>query len=229
MSSKSAPDDSDPLPECDVKVILLGDSAVGKSKLVERYLMDDYNPRQDSTYALTLFRKNAVLSGGESVSVDFWDTDGQERFNSMHPSYYYQSHVCILVFDVTRKQTYSQLSEWYREVRSYCPEIPVILCANKIDVDYQVTKKNFKFAATHNIPFFFVSAADGTNVVKVFEEAIREGYEHRKSGKTDFVTECLSLFPDENETEPARGGDNTTAAKAGEEKDGGDSRPGSRK
>eukprot|EP00518_Triparma_eleuthera_P004953 CAMPEP_0182456584 /NCGR_PEP_ID=MMETSP1319-20130603/2381_1 /TAXON_ID=172717 /ORGANISM="Bolidomonas pacifica, Strain RCC208" /LENGTH=196 /DNA_ID=CAMNT_0024654863 /DNA_START=84 /DNA_END=671 /DNA_ORIENTATION=- len=174
-----------------VKVILLGDSAVGKSKLIERFLMDDYNPRQDSTYALTLFRKNATLDDGTDVAVDFWDTAGQERFNSLHPSYYYLAHVCVLVFDVTRKQTYKQLSEWYRELREYCPEIPCILIANKIDVDYQVTKKNFKFAAQHNLPFFFVSAADGTNVVKVFDEAIREGHAYKTSGKTDFVTECL--------------------------------------
>jgi len=65
---------------------------------------------QDSTYALTLFRKNAELDDGTSAKVDFWDTAGQERFNSMHPSYYYQAHICILVFDVTRKQTYKQVS-----------------------------------------------------------------------------------------------------------------------
>ena len=176
--------------------------------------MDDYNPRQDSTYALTLFRKEVELKnkGGEDnngdsdspsnkpnkpLQVDFWDTAGQERFNSMHPSYYYQAHVCILVFDVTRKQTYSQLKEWYRELREYLPDIPCILVANKIDVDYAVTKKNFKFAQQHGLPFFFVSAADGTNVVKVFDEAVREGWLNRTSGKVDFVTECLELFDDD--------------------------------
>ena len=68
-----------------LKIILLGDSAVGKSKLVERFLMQDYQPRMLSTYALTLFRHNAELNG-ETVKVDFWDTAGQERFNSMHPA-----------------------------------------------------------------------------------------------------------------------------------------------
>jgi Rab-like protein 2 len=117
--------------------------------------------------------------------VDFWDTAGQERFNSMHPSYYYRAHACVLVFDVTRKNTYQHLSNWLTELRQYCENIPCVLVANKIDVDYnvrerrcssgcvrmltctQVTKKSFKFAQTHSLPFFFVSAADGTNVVKV--------------------------------------------------------------
>ena len=92
--------------------------------------------------------------------------------------------------------TYFTLTRPPRELREYCPEIPCILVANKIDVDYQVTKKNFKFASQHNLPFFFVSAADGTNVVKIFDEAIREGVQYKINGKTDFVTECLELFDD---------------------------------
>lgn len=129
-----------------------------------------------------------------SITCDFWDTAGQERFNSLHPSYYFGAHICVLVFDVTRKQTYKQLTEWYRELREYCENIPCILVANKIDVDYNVTKKNFKFGEQHNIPFFFCSAADGTNVVKIFDEAIREGQCYKTSGKKDFVEECLELF-----------------------------------
>lgn len=72
------------------------------------------------------------------MHLDFWDTAGQESFNRMHPSYYYRAHCCILVFDVTRKVTYSNLTEWYRELREYCPKIPCVLVANKIDVDYNV-------------------------------------------------------------------------------------------
>ena len=72
----------------DVKVILLGDSAVGKSKLVERFLMGQYEPRQLSTFALTLFRYDHEQEDGKVIKVDFWDTAGQERFASMHPSYY---------------------------------------------------------------------------------------------------------------------------------------------
>ena len=73
-------EDINDLPDPDLKIILLGDSAVGKSKLIERYLMDEYNPRQLSTYALTLFRKEVKLDDegddGSSVVVDFWDTAG---------------------------------------------------------------------------------------------------------------------------------------------------------
>ena len=88
----------------------------------------------------------------QDISVDLWDTAGQERFASMHPSYYYRANACILVFDVTRKSTYQHLEDWYKEMRRYCENIPCICVANKIDVNYEVTKKKFKFAEKNQLP-----------------------------------------------------------------------------
>eukprot|EP01036_Dinobryon_divergens_P030216 gene30216-39422_t len=110
----------DTLCDPDLKIILLGDSAAGKSKLIERYLMDEFNPRQE--YQFTGETKKTLI----------------EAFQKMHPSYYYRAHCCILVFDVTRKVTYQHLSDWYGELRENCPDIPCLLVANKIDVDYNV-------------------------------------------------------------------------------------------
>jgi len=187
-----------------VKVILLGDSAVGKSKLVERFLMDGYQPQQLSTYALTLFRHNMKLPVGPEganveIAIDFWDTAGQERFNSMHPSYYYKAHACILVFDIGRKSTYKNLSQWYAELREHCAKIPLIVCANKIDINKEVTKKAFNFPTKHNLPLFFASAADGTNVVSLFEEAITQGYKYKNSDNVDdFMTDVLDLLEEDD-------------------------------
>mmetsp|Transcript_21066 Transcript_21066/g.62787 ORF Transcript_21066/g.62787 Transcript_21066/m.62787 type:complete len:240 (-) Transcript_21066:221-940(-) len=164
--AEAAPQLPDGLPAAEenvIKIILLGDSAVGKSKLVERFLMNEYQPRQLSTFALTLFRHVGVV-GGKQYQVDFWDTAGQERFNSMHPAYYHMAHACIMCFDVTRKQTYKNLPAWYKELREYRPGIPVICVANKIDVDAKVTQKEFAFPKKHNMTLFYCSASDGTNV-----------------------------------------------------------------
>uniref|UniRef100_A0A6U0PWF1 Uncharacterized protein n=2 Tax=Micromonas pusilla TaxID=38833 RepID=A0A6U0PWF1_MICPS len=177
-----------------VKVILLGDSAVGKSKLVERFLMDGYQPQQLSTFALTLFRYEFKHPDGRVVAVDFWDTAGQERFNNLHPSYFYKAHACVLAFDVTRKVTYKNLDRWYHELREYCPGIPTICVANKIDVDYRVTERSFAFPTKHKLPFFFVSASDGTNVVKVFQQAIMMGLDHKENPSDDFMTMALELL-----------------------------------
>ncbi|XP_039427571.1 rab-like protein 2A isoform X2 [Corvus cornix cornix] len=172
-----------------VKIICLGDSAVGKSKLLERFLLDGFRPQQFSTFALTLYQHRARV-GGQEVRVDFWDTAGQERFRSMHASYYHQAHACIMVFDVQRKVTYKNLNSWYKELREFRPEIPCIVVANKIDVDMKVTQKSFNFARKFSLPFYFVSAADGTNVVKLFNDAIRLAVAY-KQHSGDFMDEVL--------------------------------------
>jgi len=171
----------------------LGDSACGKSKLVERFLLSDYQPRQLSTYALTLFR-HVVVRDGEKVDIDFWDTAGQERFNSMHPAYYHMAHACILCFDVTRKQTYKNLPLWYKELREFRAGIPVVCIANKVDVDPNVTQKEFAFPRKHNLDFFYCSAADGTNVVAAFETAIAKAVMFSKQPPEDFVDQVMKLL-----------------------------------
>ncbi|KAK6482526.1 UNVERIFIED_CONTAM: hypothetical protein FKN15_025930 [Acipenser sinensis] len=172
-----------------VKIICLGDSAVGKSKLMERFLMDGYRPQQLSTYALTLYKYTTTISD-KTVLVDFWDTAGQERFQSMHPSYYHKAHACIMVFDVQRKVTYKNLTNWYKELREYRPEIPCIVVANKIDADLKVTQRNFNFAKKQGLPLYFVSAADGTNVVKLFKDAIKLAISY-KQDSSDFMDEVM--------------------------------------
>lgn len=172
-----------------VKVICLGDSAVGKSKLVERFLLDGYKPHQLSTYALTLFRYTTKVEN-ESVIVDFWDTAGQEMFQSMHPSYYHQAHACVMVFDATRKITYKNLSNWYQELRQYRPQIPVFCAANKIDANMDVTQKSFAFPQKNNMPLYYVSASDGTNVVKLFRDAIQAAVKYKKN-PTDITDQIL--------------------------------------
>ena len=172
-----------------VKVILLGDSAVGKSKLVERFLMDGYKPQQQSTYALTWYRYKTTVKG-QAVEVDFWDTAGQERFQSMHPSYYHQAQACLMVFDATRKITYKNLANWYKELREHRPEIPCLVVANKIDADMSVTKRAFNFPKKHRLPFYFVSASDGTNVVKIFRDTIKAAVAY-KLNTTDVLDQML--------------------------------------
>jgi len=178
-----------------VKLILLGDSAVGKSKLVERFLMQRYIPLQMSTFALTLLRYDFIKENGEEVDTDIWDTAGQERFATMHPAYYHEAQCCILVFDVTRKATYKNLETWLGELRTYREHIPCIVACNKIDTDPDVVSKTFAFAEKHGLPLHYVSAADGTNVVQLFETAIDAAVQYRKNPRReDLMTQVLDLI-----------------------------------
>nr|XP_060635650.1 rab-like protein 2B [Anolis sagrei ordinatus] len=95
-----------------------------------------------------------------------------------------------MVFDIQRKVTYKNLANWYKELREYRPEIPCIVVANKIDADMKVTQKSFNFPRKLNLPFYFVSAADFSNVVKIFNDAIKLAIAYKQNSE-DFMDEVL--------------------------------------
>jgi len=144
-----------------------------------------------------MYRHNTKIEG-KTYKIDIWDTAGQECFNTLHPSYYFGAHAAILVFDVTRKVTYLNLKTWYSEMRDQCPDIPCILVANKIDADRSSTEKTFKFAEKYNLPFYFVSAAEGTNVVKIFSEVLRLALQYKLNPPDNFYSEVMELLNDES-------------------------------
>nr|AFZ78866.1 Ras family protein [Coptotermes formosanus] len=162
----------------DLKIVLLGDSAVGKSKLVERFLLQEYTSQTNSTFALTLYEYKKKI-GEKELLVSIWDTAGQERFDSLHPSFFYAAHAAILVFDATRKETYQHLEEWNQQLVSNRGQIPVLVAVNKIDSNQNVVKKQFKWPQDKGYPVFFVSAANGTNVVSLFEETINLAWKNK--------------------------------------------------
>ena len=87
---------------------------------------------------------------------------------------------------------------WYKEMRENCPDIPCFLIANKVDVDMAVTNQKFKFAESHGLPFYFTSAADGTNVVKIFEDVIRQAYAYKTNPPESFANELEDFLNDDS-------------------------------
>ncbi|NWT60367.1 RBL2A protein, partial [Erythrocercus mccallii] len=119
--------------------------------------------------------------------TDFWDTAGQERFRSMHASYYHQAHACIMV----RGSQLGPVGFGFRMLSvtlSLCVTCMVTLLC--VPPDMKVTQKSFNFARKFSLPFYFVSAADGTNVVKLFNDAIRLAVAY-KQNSGDFMDEVL--------------------------------------
>ena len=111
-----------------------------------------------------------------------------------------QAQCCILVFAVIRKVTYKNLDKWYMELRQNCPNIPVICVANKIDVNHKVVSKQFKFPKKRKLPIRFVSAADGTNVAKLFKEAIQLAvtFKNSEAADDDIIGQIYELINDED-------------------------------
>lgn len=183
----------------DIKIILLGDSAVGKSKLLERFLVRSYCERTTSTYALSRYLYDFVdPETGKTYLVDFWDTAGQEQFGPLHPSFYYQANCAILAFDVTRKITYTNLEAWWTEMRKYCHDVPTLCIGNKIDADPKCVERSFKFPERHELPFHFASAADGANVARVFSQAISLAINNKENPPDPDLAEMYRLLEQES-------------------------------
>jgi len=108
-------------------------------------------------------------------------------------------------FDVTRKITYKNLEKWYKEMRQFCPDIPVICVANKVDADPQIATKKFNFPATHKLPFFFVSAADGTNIVRIFNEAIKLAIKNKEEPADEVMAEIWNLLQEDESVTGGKG------------------------
>ena len=103
-----------------------------------------------------------------------------------------------MVFDATRKITYDNLKQWYGEMREHCPHIPCLCVANKIDLDPRCTKRSFKFIEDLEIPFNFVSAADGTNVVQIFRDSLDLAINYKLNPpKDDFMADVMDLLGDD--------------------------------
>ena len=105
------------------KVILLGESSVGKSSIIQRFLKDNFNDFMISTVSECYVEKEVDING-ITVKLEIWDTAGQERYRTLVKNYYKGSKAAILVYDISKKDTFEELKNyWYNEIKENCPEI----------------------------------------------------------------------------------------------------------
>ncbi|ORX65010.1 small GTP-binding protein [Basidiobolus meristosporus CBS 931.73] len=153
------------------KLLLIGDSGVGKSCLLLRFADDTYTESYISTIGVD-FKIRTIELEGKTIKLQIWDTAGQERFRTITSSYYRGAHGIIVVYDVTDQDTFSNVKQWLQEIDRYASEgVNKLLVGNKSDltskkvVDYTAAEE---FANTTNIPFLETSAKDSTNVEQAF-------------------------------------------------------------
>ena len=153
------------------KLLLIGDSGVGKSCLLLRFADDTYTESYISTIGVD-FKIRTIELEGKTVKLQIWDTAGQERFRTITSSYYRGAHGIIVVYDVTDEATVNNVKQWLQEIERYaCEGVNKLLVGNKADltgskqVDYEAAKQ---FADQLNIPFLETSAKDATNVEQAF-------------------------------------------------------------
>ena len=172
------------------KIVLLGDSGVGKTSLVRRWLTNSFNENQTPTIG-TAFIKTTFTFRGQENDVQVWDTAGEEKYRSMAPIYVQGAFAAVLVYDRTCKSTLDNIKIWLQQIKSIDKQIPYILCGNKSDMvdECEVDlEEGIAFAESINTHHFATSAVSGINVSEVFEEiltiAFKKKIENEKRNKT---------------------------------------------
>jgi len=153
------------------KLLLIGDSGVGKSCLLLRFADDMYTESFISTIGVD-FKIRTIQLEGKTIKLQIWDTAGQERFRTITSSYYRGAHGIIIVYDVTEMETFNNVKQWLHEIDRYASEgVNKLLVGNKADL---VTKKQVETATakeladSYGFPFLETSAKSATNVETAF-------------------------------------------------------------
>ena len=156
------------------KVVLVGESGVGKTCLIKRYVNDEFNPNIESTSASTYtFKKISYKQYKKSISFDIWDTAGQELYRSIAKNFYLNASIGILVYDVRRKESFEALKQYWHEQLITSGEENMILAVagNKCDLfqEEQVTEEQGrKYAESINAIFFLTSCKENIGVDELF-------------------------------------------------------------
>ncbi|KAF9577599.1 hypothetical protein BGW38_007096 [Lunasporangiospora selenospora] len=162
------------------KIVLIGESAVGKTNIFSRFTQNDFNLESKTTIGIEFSTAKTMTIEDKSVNAQIWDTAGQERFRAISVAYYRGAVGALLVYDIAKLETFQNLERWLRELREHTsPSIVIMLVGNKSDLKHlrAVSTEDAKaFAEKNNLLFLETSALDGTNVEAAFTQVLTEIY-----------------------------------------------------
>ena len=161
------------------KVLLLGDSSVGKTCFLLRYCDKSFQEAHLSTIGLDYRLKTMTLENDKTIKLQIWDTAGQDRFRAITKNYYKGANGIILIYDVTNKQSYENVKNWLTQIKEEAnPNVIIYLTGNKIDVEENLrvitTEDGQKIAEEYQLLFKEASAKNGINVNEIFQELVEK-------------------------------------------------------
>jgi small GTP-binding protein len=177
------------------KLLLLGDSAVGKSSLILRWTMDTFSPNLTSTVGVN-FKSKKVQCFGEWIQVQVWDTSGQENFHKITTSYYRGAQGIMLVYDVTEKKSFENVAYWIKNIKAHASDsVQIVLVGNKIDLrdsapdatGMVTTEMGRQVAQKFGVPFFETSAKAANYVEDAFMTLVAAIANSNASGTTKSI------------------------------------------
>ena len=163
------------------KMLILGDSFVGKTNMLKRFLNDEFDMNTKETVGVEFGSKNFILGEKEDiVKAQIWDTAGQERYRSVTKAYYKGAKGALLVYDITRKATFENIDNWLIDLRTNADkDILILLIGNKSDLidTREISEEEARTKAEqYNIAFLETSAKTGDNIAKAFTELVTQVY-----------------------------------------------------
>ena len=162
------------------KIIIIGDTSVGKTSLMRRYIEGIYNEKTLSTIGIELFKKEITIQNKNYV-MKIWDTCGQEKFRAISKNYYHNADGIMLLFDINSHETFEHLSGWIESIyQNTSKDTPFIIVASKCDLEHDVTDQEIEEYSTKNkVKVIKTSSKDNINVDEPFlylgEEIIKKG------------------------------------------------------
>jgi Ras-related protein Rab-1A len=156
------------------KIIIIGNSNVGKTSLINRFIDKTYNENYTATLGVDFFMKTIVVNQ-QTIKLQIWDTAGMEKYQSITSSYYKGAHACIIVYDITDRESFDSTEKWIESFYKFCnPEIEkiILLIGNKCDLSMN-RKVSFEeaenFAVKNNLFYQESSAKDSINIEEIFQ------------------------------------------------------------
>ena len=159
------------------KVILIGDSSVGKTNIMSKYLKNQFNENSKATVGVEFGSKLFKLNG-HNIKAQIWDTAGQEKYKAITGAYYKGSKGAFVVYDITRKETFESVDKWINDLKSSGdPKLIIIIIGNKCDLEEKreiLKEQGEEKAKSFGCAFLETSALSGDNIEKGFEMMISE-------------------------------------------------------
>ena len=161
------------------RVVLLGKQATGKTCIIAQFINGSFDPGTISSLTAQFIRKTIQFADGRNITLDIWDTAGQEKYRAIAKIYYKEARAVILVYDITDESSFIEMKEyWYEQVKLYAKkDVIFAVAANKNDLDEErkiSDEEGKKFANEIGAIFALVSAKTGDCVTSLFENCIKK-------------------------------------------------------
>ncbi len=165
-----------------IKVVLIGESGVGKTSIIQRYVNDVYDPNQLLSSSAQFITKTVELNDEQSIKFDVWDTAGQEKFRALAKIFYKDAKAIVLVYDITNRSSFEQLQNyWFKEIEeNSLSDAILVIVGNKSDLyeNEQVSdKEGQKFADEKNAIFKRTSALSNRNIDSLFKDIAKKYFD----------------------------------------------------